>query len=170
MAGRRRILVLSKAGVGTMMSSPGIRALNIARVLARALPEATVTLAVPGSSDLTPDAPFRLRTYSNRTLLPLLLRSDLVISQGFPPTALPAFFGRRFVLDFFTNFLIEGLEYRKEHVTPRVRRAWLETQRAYLRVKKAPTHRPRVHIARLILHVGGSRSQSLQGMAKAAWH
>ena len=30
----KRILVLSKAGVGTMMSSPGIRALNIARVCA----------------------------------------------------------------------------------------------------------------------------------------
>ncbi len=130
-----RILVLSKAGVGTMMSSPGIRALNIARVLSRALPEAEVVLAVPGGSDLAPDAPFRVQGYTNRTLPRLVMGFDIVISQGFPPTTLPAFFGRSFVVDFFTNFLIEGLEYRKEHVTPAVRQAWLDTQRAYLNLQ-----------------------------------
>ena len=131
----RRILVLSRAGVGEMMSSPGIRALNIARVLARALPAAEVTLAAPAITGLAPDAPFSMRVYTNRSLPLLLFRYDVVISQGFPPTALPACFGRRFVLDFFTNFLIEGLEYRKEHVTPGVRRAWLDTQRAYLNLQ-----------------------------------
>ncbi|MBI2760599.1 MAG: glycosyltransferase [Chloroflexi bacterium] len=132
---RKRILVLSKAGVGTMMSSPGIRALNIARVLGRALPEAEVVLAVPGSTDLVPDAPFRVQTYTARTLPRLVLGFDIVISQGFPPTVLPVFFGRKFVMDFFTNFLIEGLEYRREHVTPSVRQAWLDTQRAYLNLQ-----------------------------------
>jgi glycosyltransferase involved in cell wall biosynthesis len=131
----KRILVLSKAGVGTMMSSPGIRALNIARVLGRALPEADVVLAVPGTSDLVPDAPFRVQTYTTRSLPRLILGFDTVISQGFPPTTVPAFFGRRFVMDFFTNFLIEGLEYRKEHVTPAVRQAWLNTQRVYLNMQ-----------------------------------
>ncbi len=130
-----RILVLSKAPVGTMMSSPGIRALNIARVLARAIPEAEVVLGVPAASDLTPDAPFRVQTYSALSLPRLVLGFDIVIAQGFPPTVLPAFFGRRFVMDFFTNFLIEGLEYRKEHVTPAVRQAWLDTQRAYLNLQ-----------------------------------
>ncbi len=130
-----RILVLSKAGVGTMMSSPGIRALNIARVLARALPDAEIVLGVPGGSDLTPDAPFRVEAYTARSLPRLTLGFDIVISQGFPPTILPAFFGRRFVMDFFTNFMIEGLEYRKEHVTPGVRQAWLDTQRAYLNLQ-----------------------------------
>ena len=57
----RRILVLSRAPVGTMMSSPGIRALNIARVLARALPEMRITLGVPDGSDVVPDAPFAVR-------------------------------------------------------------------------------------------------------------
>lgn len=133
--GVRRILVLSKAPVGAMMSSPGIRALNIARVLARTLPETEVVLAVPGGSDLIPDAPFRVQGYTGRSLPRLALGFDIVISQGFPPTMLPAFFGRRFVMDFFTNFLIEGLEYRKEHVTPAVRRAWLNTQRAYLNLQ-----------------------------------
>lgn len=131
----RRVLVLSKASAGSMMSSPGIRALNIARVLARALPEQEVVLAVPGRTDLVPDAPFRVQTYTNRTLPRLVMGFDTVISQGFPPHTLPAFFGRRFVMDFFTNFLIEGLEYRKEHVTRRVRRAWLDTQRVYLNMQ-----------------------------------
>lgn len=133
--GRHRILILAKAGAGSMMSSPGIRALNIARVLARALPESEVVLAVPGQTDLVPDAPFRVVTYTARSLPRLVFRFDIVISQGFPPTTLPAFFGRRFVLDFFTNFLIEGLEYRREHVTPAVRQAWLDSQRTYLNLQ-----------------------------------
>lgn len=118
-----------------MMSSPGIRALNIARVLGRALPDADVALAVPGTTDLLPDAPFRVIRYTSRSLPWLVLGFDTIISQGFPPHTLHAFFGRRFVMDFFTNFLIEGLEYRKEHVTPRVRRAWLNTQRVYLNLQ-----------------------------------
>lgn len=117
------------------MSSPGIRALNIARVLARALPESHVVLGVPGRSDLAPDAPFTVESYSARSLPRLVHGFDIVIAQGFPPTLLPAFFGRRFVMDFFTNFMIEGLEYRKEHVTPEVRRAWLDTQRMYLNLQ-----------------------------------
>jgi len=132
---RHRILVLAKAGAGSMMSSPGIRALNVARVLARALPESDVVLAVPGSTDLVPDAPFHVATYTARSLPRLVLGFDVVISQGFPPTTLPAFFGRRFVLDFFTNFLIEGLEYRREHVTPALRQAWLDSQRTYLNLQ-----------------------------------
>ena len=130
-----RILVLCKAPVGSMMSSPGIRALNIARVLGRELPEAEVVLGVPGSSDLLPDAPFRVETYTGGTLPRLVMGFDIVIAPGFPPTTLPAFFGRRFVMDFFTNWLIEGLEYRKEHVTAEVRRAWLDTQRVYLNLQ-----------------------------------
>ena len=130
-----RVLVLCKAPVGSMMSSPGIRALNIARVLGRELPEAVVVLGVPSASDLVPDAPFRVETYSGRTLPRLVMGFDIVIAPGFPPTTLPAFFGRRFVIDFFTNWLIEGLEYRKEHVTPEVRRAWLDTQRVYLNLQ-----------------------------------
>ncbi len=134
-AARHRVLVLAKAGAGSMMSSPGIRALNIARVLARALPESEVVLAVPGPTDLVPDAPFRVVTYTARSLPRLVFGFDVVISQGFPPTTLPAFFGRRFVMDFFTNFLIEGLEYRREHVTPAVRQAWLDSQRTYLNLQ-----------------------------------
>jgi glycosyltransferase involved in cell wall biosynthesis len=130
-----RILVLCKAPVGSRMSAPGIRALNIARVLARALPEAEVVLGVPVPSDLVPDAPFRVLTYSQAALPRLVASARIAIAQGFPPTTLPVFFGRRFVMDFFTNFLIEGLEYRREHVTPAVRRAWLDTQRVYLNLQ-----------------------------------
>src|SRR5262245_56995096 len=69
----RRILVLSRAPVGTMMSSPGIRALNMARVLATALPEARVTLGVPEGSDVVADAPFAVLHYARRQI-PALLR------------------------------------------------------------------------------------------------
>lgn len=118
-----------------MMSSPGIRALNIARVLSRHLPGSRVVLAVPGTTDLVPDAPFEVVTYTTRSLPRLVLGYDVIISSGFPPTTLPAFYGARFVMDFFTNFMIEGLEYRREHVTPAVRQAWLDTQRVYLNLQ-----------------------------------
>src|SRR5581483_11747348 len=131
----RRVLVLSRAPVGTMMSSPGIRALNMARVLARALPETQVTLGVPDGSDVVADAPFTVRHYARRQIPALLRDCDVVIAQGLPPTALPVLAGRRYVFDFFTNFLIEGLEYRREHVTRDVRHAWLEAQRSYLNLQ-----------------------------------
>jgi glycosyltransferase involved in cell wall biosynthesis len=130
-----RILIICKGNVGTMMSSPGIRALNMARVLSRALPGARVTLATPGRSDMEPDAPFRLVHYSAATLPRLALAADTIICQGFPPTLLPHFFGKRFVMDFFTNFMIEGLEYRVDQASLATREAWLETQRVYLNLQ-----------------------------------
>ena len=131
----RRILIICKGAVGTSMSSPGIRAVNMARVLSRALPEARVTLAAPGGSDLTPDAPFRVVGYTRRTLPRLAFEADIVICQGFAPTLVPAFFRRTFVMDFFSNFAIEGLEYRREHISEDMREAWLETQRVYLNMQ-----------------------------------
>ena len=128
----RRILIICKGAVGTRMSSPGIRAVNMARVLSRALPEARVTLAAPGESDLVPDAPYRVAPYTRATLPRLAFAADIVICQGFAPTLVPAFFGRTFVMDFFSNFAIEGLEYRREHISEDMREAWLETQRVYL--------------------------------------
>lgn len=130
-----RILVVCKGGVGSKMSSPGIRSLNIARVLARGVPNARVLLAVPGSSDLVPDAPFRVVSYSTRTLPRLARGADIVICSGYPPTLIPAFFGRRFVMDFFANFAIEGLEYRIDQVSPLAREQWLDTQRVYLNLQ-----------------------------------
>src|SRR3712207_324942 len=117
------------------MSSPGIRAVNMARVLSRALPEASVVVAAPGPSDLTPDAPFRVVSYTRRSLPRLAMGAEIVICQGFAPTLLPAFFGRTFVMDFFSNFMIEGLEYRREHISSEMREAWLETQRVYLNLQ-----------------------------------
>ncbi|MGH2583822.1 MAG: glycosyltransferase family 4 protein, partial [Dehalococcoidia bacterium] len=117
------------------MSSPGIRSVNMARVLSRALPEARVTVAAPGASDLVPDAPFRVVSYTRRSLPRLAMGADIVICQGFAPTLLPAFFRRIFVMDFFSNFMIEGLEYRREHISVEMREAWLETQRVYLNLQ-----------------------------------
>ncbi|MGE3599020.1 MAG: glycosyltransferase, partial [Dehalococcoidia bacterium] len=131
----RRILIICKGPVGTSMSSPGIRSVNMARVLSRALPEARVLLAAPSASDLVPDAPFRVVSYTRRSLPRLAMGADIVICQGFAPTLLPAFYGRIFVMDFFSNFMIEGLEYRREHISGDMREAWLETQRVYLNLQ-----------------------------------
>lgn len=116
------------------MSSPGIRAYNMARVIAEALPDARVTLGVAGPCDIS-DCRFAIRTYSGDGIRALIHDSDTIISQGFPPRALLSFPGRRVVIDFFTNFMIEGLEYRTGRVSDAVREAWLETQRRYLNLQ-----------------------------------
>ena len=131
----KRILIICKAPVGSKMSSPGIRALNMARVLARALPEAAVTLGVPSATDLVPDARFRVVVYSRWTLPALVQKADVVIGPGFAPYLIPSFFGRRFVMDYFTNFMVEGLEHRLDQVSARTRQAWLETQRVYVNLQ-----------------------------------
>src|SRR5262249_36784613 len=82
-----------------------------------------------------PDAPFRVVAYTRRTLPRLAMSADIVICQGFAPTLIPAFFRRTFVMDFFSNFMIEGLEYRREYISEDMREAWLETQRVYLNLQ-----------------------------------
>lgn len=114
------------------MSAPGIRALNIARVLGRALPGARVTLAALSVEGLAADEPFRAVTYTPRTLLGLAMDAEIVIAQAFPPTLLPAYAGRHFVLDFYAPSMVEGLEYRGDQVSVAAREVWLETQRVYL--------------------------------------
>jgi glycosyltransferase involved in cell wall biosynthesis len=131
----QRILILCKSALGTRMSSPGIRAYNMARVVAAALPDARVTLGVDGPCDLTSDGRFEIRGYTGDGVRALIRASDTVISQGFPPRALLSFPSRRVVLDFFTNFMIEGLEYRTGLVSDSLREAWLETQRRYLNLQ-----------------------------------
>ena len=47
-----RVLILSRTPIAKRMSSPGIRYLNLRRVLQTALPEAEVVLASPAVCDL----------------------------------------------------------------------------------------------------------------------
>jgi len=124
----RRILILCKSAVGRTMSSPGIRASNIARVLAEALPGSSVTLAAAGSCESDERLPYTLRSYAGG-MRSLIRASDVVISQGFPPRALDSFLDRTIIMDFFTNFMVEGLEYRAGRIAPAQREAWLEDER-----------------------------------------
>jgi len=130
----RRILILCKSAVGRTMSSPGIRASNIARVLAEALPGSSVTLAAAGSCESDERLPYTLRSYAGG-MRSLIRASDVVISQGFPPRALDSFLDRTIIMDFFTNFMVEGLEYRAGRIAPAQREAWLDSQRRYLNLQ-----------------------------------
>ncbi|HWO93349.1 MAG TPA: glycosyltransferase [Dehalococcoidia bacterium] len=110
----KRILVLSRAVVGERMSSPGIRAANMARVLAEALPEAHITLGVPANSIGPPrEEAYETALYRIRTLAGLVARNDVIISMGFPPHLVPLFMRKTLVLDFFSQFYVEWTELER---------------------------------------------------------
>jgi glycosyltransferase involved in cell wall biosynthesis len=132
MAHPTRILVLSRSIVGSRMSAPGIRAYHMAQVLGRHVPNGRVTLGVPAYSDVAPEPGFRVVKYTRLSLLKLFYRYDIIVSLGFPPMSLPAFFSRIFVLDFFSNFAMEWMEVGKTQRTYRKRWAWYETARQYI--------------------------------------
>jgi glycosyltransferase involved in cell wall biosynthesis len=114
------------------MSAPGIRAYHMAQVLGRHLPEAEVTLGVPAYSDVQPEPGFRVVRYGRWSLLKLFYQYDVIISLSFPPASLPAFPGRVFVLDFFSNFAMEWMEVGKTQRNYRKRWVWYETARQYI--------------------------------------
>ena len=117
------------------MSAPGIRAYHMAQVLGRQVANASVTLGVPAYSDVQPEPGFRVVKYGRLSLLTLFYRYDIVISLGFPPMSLPAFFGRIFVLDFFSNFAMEWMEVGRTERNYRRRWAWYETARQYINLQ-----------------------------------
>jgi glycosyltransferase involved in cell wall biosynthesis len=114
------------------MSAPGIRAYHMAQVLSRHVPGAEVTLGVPAYSDVQPEPGFRVVRYGRLSSVLLFYRYDVIVSLGFPPMSLPAFFGRTFVLDFFSNFAMEWMEVGKTQRNYRKRWTWYETARQYI--------------------------------------
>jgi glycosyltransferase involved in cell wall biosynthesis/uncharacterized coiled-coil protein SlyX len=106
-----RVLIVCSDLVGSMMAGPGIRALEIARILAK---EHFVTLAVPGKCDLSfPE--FKLKTYiwgKKAALEPLLAQADVVIGQGFVFEAHPELLAADLPLaiDLYDPLILEGLE------------------------------------------------------------
>lgn len=114
----KRVLVLSRAVVGERMSSPGIRAQAMAMELARALPEAEITLAVPKPSVNPPisDA-FRTLAYSRLNLPWVVARHDVIISMGFPPQLLPLFASKTIILDSFSQFYVEWMELDRDQAS-----------------------------------------------------
>jgi glycosyltransferase involved in cell wall biosynthesis len=79
----KRVLIVSTDVVGSAMAGPGIRAWELARVLAR---EALVTLAAPGATQAAMPPGMRLAPYvlgQPGALAGLLAEADLAVGQGF---------------------------------------------------------------------------------------
>lgn len=129
----KRILILSRGAVGTYMSSPGIRAYYMAQVLAKALPQAQVTLGVPNSSDQPDDIPgVRVVPYGLVSALRLISQHDIIITSGFSPHHALLFPKKKFVADLFSQYFMEWMELTKGEARGVKRTVWMNKNRAYL--------------------------------------
>lgn len=116
------------------MSSPGIRYVNLARVLRNALPDAVVTLASPTvpPEERLPDVP--LVFYDPRSALRLARRHDVVVAMSFPLSiamAAPLLNRPVLVLDFFSQFYVEWMEMGRDIDVPARRDAWTRARNVY---------------------------------------
>jgi len=130
-----KILVLSRAAVGERMASPGIRAYHIAGALARALPDAEITLAVPAGRDetSTPAANVRMVEWTTNAEAVALARDhDIAIARNFPPQFVRLLGQTRFALDAFTPLYVEWMELSRRDIVPRWRQIWMAGNRWYL--------------------------------------
>jgi glycosyltransferase involved in cell wall biosynthesis len=101
----RDILVLTRDHIGARMASPGIRMYNIARTLAQRLPNSEITLAVAADSQMgSQRPPFRVVPYKRSAVVTAAFRSDILISNYFPPYLYPFMTHKRVVLDLFSPF------------------------------------------------------------------
>lgn len=104
-----RVAVFSTAPVGTTMSSPAIRAYQLARGLAG---EFTVTLVAPdsGTAD-TQGVEIHAAPLTSRALTRLLRGYDVVVAQKLPPATARRLAGAatRLVFDLYTPTLAESL-------------------------------------------------------------
>lgn len=126
-----KILVYAQDPVGTYMSSPGIRSYYMAQVLAKSLPGASVTLAVPNPDD-QPELPgVRVVTHGRLSAGALISEHDVIISPRFSPQHVLQFPQKRFVADLFSQYFIEWMELSKvAHGLQRV--AWVNRNRAHV--------------------------------------
>jgi glycosyltransferase involved in cell wall biosynthesis len=135
----KRILILVRAAYGERMSSPGIRAHHMARVLAEQVPGASVTLAVPAESieGLAQHPSCRVVPYTRRSIIREIANHDIIIATNFPGYALLFFPWKTFVLDFFTQYLLEWMETSADDqgFSASRRRAWLSQARKLLNIQ-----------------------------------
>src|SRR5581483_5821421 len=108
--GAGRVLIIANDIVDARMAGPGIRAWEMAKVLARAH---DVTLAVPNERPPAADG-FCVRTYRSKTgvgLRELASAHDVLIVQGFVLHLFPflAQMGKRLVVDLYDPFTLENL-------------------------------------------------------------
>ena len=130
----RRVLILSRTPIGRRVSSPGIRYLNLARVLRAALPEDEIVLASPPVplDEALPDE--SIAFYEPRSASLLARGFDVVIAMSFPLSmVLMSPFRRRplLVLDFFSQFYVEWMEVGRDHFRGLHRRMWTRAGQMY---------------------------------------
>lgn len=107
------VLVISNDTVNARMAGPGIRAWEMARVLARAPGLGEITLAVPNEDPLCASQ-FRTATYGSTTgrgLRELAAAHDVLVVQGFVLHLFPflAQLGKVLVVDLYDPFTLENL-------------------------------------------------------------
>ena len=128
-----RILILCRGYLGSHMSAPGIRATAQARVLARHVPGAKVTLAGTNLDFEQPeDGAYTVTRWSARNILQLVAGHDIIISSMLPPHVAGFFPFKRFVVDLFSQYAMEWMEVGMQHYEGRHRRAWVERTRTVL--------------------------------------
>ncbi len=125
----------SRNAVGAQMSAPGIRALNVARILKAQVPGADVTLAIPNKAGGPAGEPFDVTYFDARTLPRLVLDHDVIVAQYVRASSIPFLRGKRVVLDFFANFIAEWLELWAEWPDDPIRDANMEANRRYLNLQ-----------------------------------
>ncbi len=115
------------------MSSPGIRAYYMAQVLAKALPDAQVTLAVPNREDQPQRTPgVRVVPYGAVPALSLVAQHDIIITSAFSPHFAVLFPKKQFVADLFSQYFMEWMEVTKGEARGIKRTVWMNKNRAYL--------------------------------------
>jgi glycosyltransferase involved in cell wall biosynthesis len=122
---KKRILLLCRSVFGPRMSSPGIRTRHMAEVLAADVPDAEITLAIPPGSQPIGDPatlPYAVRHYTMTSLPRLLFSHDIIIANDYPPIAMVAFPFRKFLLDYYTIYLLEWMELSREMSASRRKR------------------------------------------------
>lgn len=120
------------------MASPGIRAYQLAGALSRALPEAEITLAVPGDrGEVPPPAPMvRMQPWASNAEATFMAKNhDVTIARNFPPQFARLLGETRIALDAFTPLYVEWMELSKRDILPKWRRTWMSSNRWYLNMQ-----------------------------------
>ena len=128
-----RILILCRGHIGSHMSAPGIRATAQAKVLARHVPGARVTLAGPNEGIPQPeDGAYSTTRWSARNIIQLVAKHDIIISSMLPPHVAAFYPWKRFVVDLFSQYAMEWMEVGIQHYEGAHRKAWVERTRTVL--------------------------------------
>ncbi|HMO54000.1 MAG TPA: glycosyltransferase family 4 protein, partial [Tepidiformaceae bacterium] len=120
------------------MASPGIRAYQLAGALSRALPEAEVTLAVPGfRGEIAPlEKLVKLQSWNSNAEAAFMARNhDVTIARNFPPQFARLLGQTRLALDAFTPLYVEWMELSRRDILPKWRRPWVAGNRWYLNMQ-----------------------------------